>query len=529
VLPGEPWLFQSQKRVAKRFHEADLRYAASQLQIPFEVVKVEQYAKKSFYRHRWLIAEHLGFELYSKASEAKILPELQTLIRSQKRPKVIFEHLAESLIRQRIEVPRYFALATLILREVQTHKQKLLGIVRRTLTEDQQGMLEKLLEQEQDERKKVQRYHVTLLKRFSQSIKPKKIQETLEDVKLLGTFYHQLAGVLEGLDLPPEGLRHYAQFVINAKIFQVTRREKDDQYLHLLAFVAHQFFRGQDLLVDILLKSTQSIVNTVKREHKEHVFEHRWEVRRSLKRLRQGLRSPLASIEAITHAPDLTAEEKLAQIQAIFKLIHSERGLAETELDLLDGQSKVLLEDAEYYDLLEAASRKLQNRVADIVKFLDFGGTDKPLLAAILHFQEKTGVISHTAPCTFLRSEVKALLVDDNGNFRVSLYKSLLFIHIAEALKAGRLHLKHSYKYRSLDDYLIPVEKWQTKKAAYLEQAGMSSLADWSSVERTPTQQLDAQYRQTNQGILDGRNEHLNLRKNNSFVLKTPKLEQDTS
>lgn len=144
--------FKARKRFyAKRFHEADLRYAASQLNISFEVVKVEQYAKKSFYRHRRLIAEHLGFELYSKASDAKILPELQTLIRSQKRPKVMLEHLAESLIRQRIEVPSYFALTTLILREVQTHKQKLLAIVRRTLTEDQKGMLEKLFEQEQDD------------------------------------------------------------------------------------------------------------------------------------------------------------------------------------------------------------------------------------------------------------------------------------------------------------------------------------------------------------------------------------------
>lgn len=309
--------FKARKRFyAKRFHEADLHYAASQLNIPFKVVKVESYAKKSFYRHRRLIAEHLGFELYSKASEATILSELQTLIRSQKRPKVILEHLTESLIRQRIEVPSYFALATLILREMQTHKQKLLAIVRRTLTDDQKGMLEELLEQEQDDSKQIQRYTVTLLKRFSQSIKPRKIQETFEDIKLLGTFYHQLESVLEGLDLPPEGLRHYAQFVINADVFRVTRRSKEDQYLHLLAFVAHQFFRGQDLLVDILLKSTQSIINTVKREHKEHVFEHRWEVRRSLKRLvamaRQGLRSPLASIEAITHAPDLTAEEKLA-------------------------------------------------------------------------------------------------------------------------------------------------------------------------------------------------------------------------
>ena len=39
--------------------------------------------------------------------------------------------------------------------------------------------------------------------------------------------------------------------------------------------------------------------------------------------------------------------------------------------------------------------------------------------------------------------------------FRVSLYKAFLFLHIMGAIKSGTLNLEHSYKYRSLDDYLI--------------------------------------------------------------------------
>jgi hypothetical protein len=38
--------------------------------------------------------------------------------------------------------------------------------------------------------------------------------------------------------------------VLRSEIFQIIRRNDPDRYLHLLAFVAHQYYRLQDNLVD---------------------------------------------------------------------------------------------------------------------------------------------------------------------------------------------------------------------------------------------------------------------------------------
>jgi len=526
--------FKAQKRFyTRQFYDADLRYAAQHLNVPIDAVDVATYDKESFQRHKQIIREHLGFEAYSQQAEDRVKPELQTMIRSQKRNKIIFQHLVESLIRLRIEVPSYNKLFKFITSELQIYKNHLLATVDTTLGPQQKTLLDTLLEQEVAEDKQVHRYSVTLLKRFSQSGRPNKIRENVADTELLREYYQNLETTIDALDLPPEGLRYYAQFVLNARIFQVTRRSQEDQHLHLLAFVAHQFFRGQDVLVDVFLKSTQSIHNQVIREHKEKVFEQRRNYRRSVKRLvgmvQKGLRSPLDSIESIATTPQLDAATKLEQIQDLFKLVETDRGLAEEELDLLGTKTQKMLQDAEYYDLLEAKSRKLQNRASDIIRFLDFKGKDAPLLKALGHYRNKRGSISHTAPTAFLDESQTEALLDDSSKFRVSLYKAFLFLHVAEKLKAGRLHLMHSYKYRSLDNYLIPVNKWQLNKSTYLQRAGMAEFADSKAVLAGLREALDEQYRQNNQDILDNNNLFFSPRKKGAFVLSTPRADSVTA
>ena len=112
----------------------------------------------------------------------------------------------------------------------------------------------------------VQRYKLTLLKRFSQSTKPAKIKANIEDLRILRPLYQELEAVVEALDLTPEGVRYYANAVLKSQIFQVTRRADDNRHLHLVCFIIHQFLRLHDVLIDILLLSLQSTLSACERE-----------------------------------------------------------------------------------------------------------------------------------------------------------------------------------------------------------------------------------------------------------------------
>jgi hypothetical protein len=62
---------------------------------------------------------------------------------------------------------------------------------------------------------------------------------------------------------------------------------------------------------------------------------------------------------------------------------------------------------------------------------------------------------------------------------------------MAEAIKAGALNLRYSYKYRSLDDYLLPKKAWQSNRRDYLERAEMAGLTDCDETLETLASTLE--------------------------------------
>ncbi|HEY6626979.1 MAG TPA: hypothetical protein VIZ21_08485, partial [Ignavibacteriaceae bacterium] len=146
---------------------------------------------------------------------------------------------------------------------------------------------------------------------------------------------------------------------------------------------------------------------------------------------------------------ELTDKEKVLSLR---KLLSNKAEQEEEDLEAraqeLQRENDRLLKDEDYYDFLEAQSLKLQNRVSEIVKQVCFheDTSNKQIIAAIAYFKQKDGNIGNTAPVTFLKPEEQDMLFDELGKIRVSLYKVLLFTHIALLVKAGGLNLRYSYR-----------------------------------------------------------------------------------
>ena len=402
---------------------------------------------------------------------------------------------------------------------------------------ERRALLDALLEKPEsavDPTPHMQRFKLTLLKKISQSTKPAKIHATLEDWQTLRTLYDQLAPIIASLDLTHDGIGYYANAVLKSQVFQVSRRNDDDRHLHLICFIAQQFYRLQDTLIDILLTVVQTALNTGKRHHKEPYYAARMAQRRALRAfvdgVDQGAFSPLTAIEAIAFSAALSDTEKVECIQEVLTDGSRQRGAAQEQL--ISFKTQVLREanDTAYDDVLATQSRKLHNRVAAIVKVLTFHGDEtSALMAAIAHSKAKDGQVTQPAPVGFLEPQEQQAGLDAAGTIRVSLYKALFFVKIAEALKGGVLNVQHSYKYRSLDDYLIPQPDWQAHRDTYLQRAALTAVADWQPTLHTLAARLDQQYHQTNQRILAGENPHVHVRPDGSFHVSTPKANPEDS
>jgi hypothetical protein len=423
-------------------------------------------------------------------------------------------------------------LTEMIVTAINLHRHELSAIVEAGLSKTQRASLDALLEKEPDNGMSGGwRYRLTLLKRPFQSTRPLKIRANLIDLNTLQTLYLDLKPVVQRLDLSYECARYYAYSVIKAQIPQVSRRADHDRLLHLIAFIAYQTFRLNDTLIDTLLSVVQAAVNGTEKAQKEAYFQEREQRSQSLsglaEKLRQSVRETLSSIRRIVADAQLHDSQKVALIDAV---VNTKNTTADVEMQIDEFKKNVtkLQQGQDYFTLLESYSLKLQHRVADIVRQVQFAPNCSlpSLWSALQHYQQKDGNVDKTAPVDFLSAEQRAALISTDGKFRVSLYKVLLYVGIADAIKSGALNLEHSGKYRALDEYLIPKADWDAHRAEYLHRAQLEEFVDCKATLRALNQSLDDRYQETNENIKSGKNPYLTVRANGTFHVTTPKQEE---
>jgi hypothetical protein len=517
--------FRATKRfyAPRTFWPRDIEYVSRNLGLEPRDVRPGRYDRQTMLRHQRWILDAYGFRPFGPEAQCFLKGEIESMVRSQLKPKLIFYRAIDLLIREKAAVPGYHRLSQLILRALGTHKRRLIEIVEAHLSREDRRLLDGLLEKSSaDDSGPSHRYRLTLLKRCSQSTRPSKIRESIDDFELLDQLHARLLPALEALALPHDAIRYYAHGVIRSDVFQVARRTEKDRYLHLIAFVAHQYRRLQDTLIDVLLAALQSSVNAAQRAHKEACYDRREQRGEALKSLSASLQDALAftaSVERITEDDGLTDAEKVRRIRKLLEASADHRAAIAS----LKEEVEADLQDTDYYAILEDRSARMQNRVSPILKALPWSGEPgaEPLLEAIAYFKRKDGVLDRNAPTGFLTAAEQAAVSE--GKFRVSLYKALLFLHVMGAIKSGTLDLEHSYKYRSLDDYLISRKRWEQEREMLLERAGLAEFADPRATLADLDTRLFEQYQRTNRHLHAGSNPFASVTASGSLRLRTPK------
>jgi TnpA family transposase len=128
-------------------------------------------------------------------------------------------------------------------------------------------------------------------------------------------------------------------------------------------------------------------------------------------------------------------------------------------------------------------------------------------------------------PLAFLTPEEQEL-VFNNGKLNNALYKVLFYLYTAEAIKSGALNIKYSYKYLSIEDYLIPRSVWNNEKKLFLERAGLSQYKDISATLLFLKESVDGSFKKTNVNIQSLSNDYIKFSKDGDPVVNTPAIEK---
>lgn len=417
----------SHKFFARKFHATDIDYVTQQLGFLTEDIRLKTYSRDRYRHHQNLILNHFGFAQFDSTAKEFVKVEIPQLIKVQFRAKIVLLEVVQLLTRKRIEIPSYNVLATLIASAINYYQDELNQIIEKNINSDQKNMLEALLKKATGSGSDDKwRYQVTRLKNPSQSVTPAKIKDNVTDMRELLDYYLKISPILTKLELNHECLRFYATSFIKSQIHQVLRRKESSRYLHLIDFIACQTLKVQDMLIDTLLLAVQSAKNTTEKNDKDSYYQGREIREQSITKLIDAVQKEfvdtVAAIKLILANTDLTAEQKLLAIDVA--LNKSEEESDDDQFTVLKDELSKSQQNNSYYDTLEERSLKLQNRVADIIRYTIFDPTcgNLSLFKALKYYQEKLGNIDKNAPLEFMSPEQRNVIFVNN-KFRVSLYK----------------------------------------------------------------------------------------------------------
>ena len=422
--------FRSSRRFfGNQFYQADIAFVAGRLSLPIPVSL--EIPKQTLARHRRLITEFYGFRRLSKTDKEQLMSETADLVKQFTRPAEVFRQTVRKLNSRKFVLPGYHFLAKIISREIYKRKLVLSKIIKESLSREQKQMLDSLLEKEESnfdiisdtdsENNEVGfRAKLTLLKNPSQSLKPAAIKSNLNNWKILQSIYEKMSDVIGKLDLSSETLRYYANAVLKSELFQISRQNDETRRLHLLAFIASQTFRYQDVVVDSFLQTVQNVTNSATYELREKLFrewrEKRLEWRLFLQEVKAEIFQPLLSVEEIVASGNLTADEKISRIESALLNLPEARPAMENQITKMLAETDAASGTREFYDILEQKSLTLQKRTADVIRLLrvDEKSVNRDLFKALEYFQTKDGQIEKNAPREFLtEKEQNAINFDD--------------------------------------------------------------------------------------------------------------------
>ena len=491
----------------------DIDFVAGRLKLPTTEFRWEDYRKNTRDRHRELIRDALGFREFCEQNIKPLLQTIHNEARAQKNPERSFITVCQWLFENKVETPNYLAVRNTIDSVYKNHLTEQIDKVKNSLSKGDADLLDQLFEKAKHGYDRWETHRISLVKKFQQSTRTGQIRKNIEAFDLLKPLYDVARPIVDTLDFSQDGLKRYALSVNRRQVFQIKRLKDADRQLHLVIFIVFQFRQLQDLLIDTFLAAVTSAINKADNKAKEEYYRqrksqtdhtqslitHTEDLVVIIDQLRDMLTNPaLDDSEKIEKALLLIAPKRIST-QSVADSINE----VQEDLDKVSGQSL-------FMRFLEEGSLSLQLKCNDIVCRLDFDPNTPvaALFKAVQRFQEKQAQVDIKSPVGFLEPSERRY-VDDIEGFRKQLYKVLLFKHLARAIKDGSMNIADSNRYRQLDQYLISKKEFEANRAKLLKLADMSEFDNADAVLAKMELQVDAQFKETNDHILENINEYV--------------------
>ena len=502
--------FRARNRFYQTRSDCDVAYVQETLSIPFINFEIPQSTR---FRYYGLIKEMLGIEPLTPAIKNILNNEASVMSASFQDRKKIFYALVSLSRTLKIEIPSYSLLSDIIANALSLQKESMIANLRAYEAQENLHTL-KFFMRKSDTFKN--QYEIAAFKKLEHSSTRAKMNASLSLHSIIKNKFMLTKTIIDSIGITPKIAMYYAKWIDKSRIHQLTRKDELEGYFLLLCFVQHQYFIRNDNLIERFISIVQSAKNAALRVQKELTYIQAPGKNQTISSLENINLAMLNDIGRIANDESISSDVKIESIKQMLKTKSEElkRILSTNSADTYDMETIK-------YDVLEKKSFTLQGKLSGIVRAMEFdtSSSNKSLMEAIEYFKN-TDNLSDKTPRAFLSNEEEKI-VFENGKFRISLYKVLLFFAISDAIKSGILNLKYSYRFQSFEHYLIDKNVWKTSKDDLCEEYKISHLKDFKQFISPIAVKLETSFQQTNERIIHHKNTYFRIT-GDSFILSTP-------
>lgn len=526
--------FKSQGKfyTTSNFRSHDINYIIDQLDLKVDQLNIDKYQKRTPALHRKKILDYLDWKPLNQKTQAEIFEHLLLHVKNQHAPKKLLLMIIDYCWQHKIELPSYNHIALLITRAYNEIDSRIVTQLKALIDKKSSKALDELIRPSNKEKRMFQRSVITVLKQSNHSLRPSDIQNNVNLFIQIKEYFGLFSSVYKDLNLSEQATEYFAVWVQKADAYQINSfKNKYKMYLYLLAYIQYQYFTRQDLLIDVFLKSVQSVSNTAKKQlpSKENAVQNnRKKAIKKLTRSNKNSRLLIEDISVILKNNIMPGKEKLTKIEQLIDKYHDQNSSDDRqEIIAIENTLNHVIEKYGFFDELESLSARLQRRVSNIIKQIEFNEetSDKQLIQAVNYFKSGNGTIQDDAPINFLALNEKEA-VYKGKKLRVPLYKIFLFLHIADAIRSGKLNLKHSYRFKAIQEYLIDKSIWEQEKEVLLHDAGLSEYINLDTILNGLKESLNSKYDTVNCHYLSGDNPYITI-EDRSAKVSTPKVDNN--
>lgn len=347
------------------FRTRDVKFVRQLLNIT-DSIDLAEYLPSRMTHHQSRILELVGWTPFNAMSASLIAEHVQLQTQQQIKPESIFSAAVDFCWQQRIEVPSHHQLADVITDSFNIVESTLLDQLENSLQPSACDALDSLIADADGIRPLLSK-----IKTINQSLRAKDIQKNVDACLTLAQHILQFESCYTGLGLSENATEYYATWVKKATLAQLKQfPNRWKRYLHLLAFIKHEYCIHQDVLMDTLLSSTRLVVNSARRQEDRNDLQKRSEHKnaiRAINRAQKTARHLLNEITRVVRSEEMEPSERLAKIEQLLNDHEALQSAQDTEklnqyANLLDQQT----DDQRTYEGLEKQSVRLQRKVSSV-------------------------------------------------------------------------------------------------------------------------------------------------------------------